>query len=43
VPWVAPEQGAFLHRCRDAHCSAFKEVATYRNMATEKFFELIDI
>jgi hypothetical protein len=43
VPWVAPERGAFQHGCRDAHRSAFREVATYGNMETEKFFELIDI
>jgi hypothetical protein len=27
VPWVATEQGAFLHRCRDDHFSAFKGFA----------------
>jgi hypothetical protein len=43
VPWVAPEHGAFLHRCRDARYSVFKGVAyseawhprsfrTYRHM-----------
>jgi hypothetical protein len=43
VPWVAPEWGAFQHGCRDARCSAFREIATYENMAIEKFFKLIDI
>jgi hypothetical protein len=43
VPWVAPERGAFQHGCRDAHRSAFREVATYRNIENEKFFELMDI
>jgi hypothetical protein len=43
VPWVAPEQGAFQHGCRDARRSAFMEVATCRYIATEKFFKLIDI
>jgi hypothetical protein len=42
VPWVALERGAFRHRCKDARSSAFREVATYKNMATEKFCELID-
>jgi hypothetical protein len=43
VPRVAPEWGAFLHRCRDARRSAFREVTAYKNMATEEFFDLIDI
>jgi hypothetical protein len=43
VPWVAPERGAFQHGCRDARRSAFGEVATYINKATERFFELIDM
>jgi hypothetical protein len=42
MPRVAPERGAFRHGCRDAHCSAFREVATYRNMTTKYFFEHID-
>jgi hypothetical protein len=43
VPWVAPERGAFQHGCRDVRRSTFREVVTYINVATEKFFELIDI
>jgi hypothetical protein len=43
VPWVASERGAFQHGCKDAHSSAFREVATCRNIATRKFFELIYI
>jgi hypothetical protein len=43
MPRVAPKQGAFLHGCRDARCSVFREVATYKNIATDKFFELIDM
>jgi hypothetical protein len=43
MPRAAPEWGAFRHGCRDALHKAFKEVATYRNMATKKFFKLIDI
>jgi hypothetical protein len=38
VPWAAPERGAFQHGCSNACRSAFREVVTYRNMATEKFF-----
>jgi hypothetical protein len=40
VPWVAPEQGAFRHRCEDTRRSAFRKVATYGNMSTKKFSNL---
>jgi hypothetical protein len=36
VPWVAPEWGAFLHRCRDACRSAFGNVAAYKEDAKHK-------
>jgi hypothetical protein len=40
MPRVAPERGAFRHECSDARRSALREVASYGNMATEKFLKL---
>jgi hypothetical protein len=40
VPWVSPEHGAFLHRCRDARCSAFKAVAHSKTWQSTSFLNL---
>jgi hypothetical protein len=31
MPWVAPEQGVSLHRCKDTHCSALKLLHTRKH------------
>jgi hypothetical protein len=31
VPWVAPEQGVSLRRCRDTRCSALKSPDTRKH------------
>jgi hypothetical protein len=38
MPWVAPEQGVCLHRCKDTRCSALKKYCTPVNMIIQQVF-----
>jgi hypothetical protein len=40
MPWVASEQGAFLHMCRDTRCSAFKGVAYSKTWQLRSYLNL---